>query len=129
MAKSKRRVPKKITIKIPKALRRSKMFKSLLATNLDTALLASALMSAAGAAAAVLARQGSGRELAPASAQPSKSDAVPIIRVGSPKSVSDSLGETRPVYETNNPQSVSGEKITCDEPQVVYPPEGLTQAA
>ena len=129
MAKSKRRVPKKITIKIPKALRKSTMFKSLLATNLDTALLASALVSAAGAAAAVLARQESGRELAPTSAWTSTSDAVPIIRVGSPKSVSDSLGETRPVQETNNPQSVSVDKVTGSEPQVAYPPEGLTQAA
>jgi hypothetical protein len=129
VAKSKRRVPKKITINIPKALRKSKMFKSLLATNLDTALLASALVSAAGAAAAVLARQESGRELAPVSAQPPTSDAVPIIRVGSPKSVSDSLGEASPVHETNNPQYVSGEKAICSEPQVAYPPEGLTQAA
>jgi hypothetical protein len=129
VAKSKSRVPKKITIKIPKALRKSKMFKSLLASNLDKALLASALVSAAGAAAAVLARQESGRELSPASARSSTSDAVPIIRVGNPKSVSDSLGETSSVHETNNPQSVSGAEAAGSEPQVAYPPVGFTQAA
>jgi hypothetical protein len=129
MAKSKRRVPKKITIKIPKALRKSKMFKSLLVTKLDTALLASALVSAAGAAAAVLARQKSRRKLAPVSAQPTKRDAVPIVRVGTPRSASDRLSETSPVQETSNPQHGSGEEVAGCEPQVVYPSESLTQAA
>jgi hypothetical protein len=129
MAKSKRRVPKKITIEIPKVLRKSKMFKSLLVTKLDTALLASALVSAAGAAAAVLARQKSRRELATASAQPSKRDAVPIIRVETPRPASDSLSETSPVQETNSAHHGSGEKADDREPQVVYPSESLTRAA
>lgn len=129
MAKSKRRVPKKITVRIPKALRKSKMFKSLLATRLDTALLASALVSAAGAAAAVLARQGTERKLAPASAQPPKSDAVPIVRVGAPQSASDRLGQTNSVQDTNNPQHGDGGRAASSEPQVVYPSESLIQAA
>lgn len=92
-------------------------------------LLASALVSAAGAAAAVLAHQDPGRKVAPIPAQPSTRDAVPIIRVGNPKSVSDTLGETSSLRETNHPQSVSGAEAACSEPQVAYPPEGLTQAA
>jgi hypothetical protein len=129
MAKSKHRVPKKITIKIPKALRKSKMFRSLLANKLDTALLASALVSAAGAAAAMLARQESERELAPVPAQLRESDTVPIVRIGTQEPTSDKPGATSPVHEMNNPPHVGGESAARGEPQVAHPPEGLTQAA
>jgi hypothetical protein len=77
----------------------------------------------------VLARQKSRRELAPVSAQPSKRDAVPIVRVGTPRSANDRLSETSPVQETSNPQHGSGEEAAGCEPQMVYPSESLTQAA
>ena len=126
MAKSKRRVPKNITIKIPKALRKSKMLKSFLAGKWDTALLSSAIVSAIGAAAAVLARQESGRDLAPFSTRSSMSDAVPVVRVGSPKPASDSPGDTSAAHEINNPQHSCGEEA---DSQMTYPTGAFTQAA
>jgi hypothetical protein len=129
MAKSKRRVPKQIKIKIPKALRKSKMFKSLLATKLDNTLLVSALVSAASAVATVLTREESGREFAPVSARSSKSDAVSIVRVATPPSANDGLKETSLSHESSVPEHGSGEKTSSSEPEAVYASGSLTQAA
>jgi hypothetical protein len=92
MAKSKGKLPKKITIKIPEGVRKSRMIQSLLSAELDAALIASALMSAAGAAAAVLTRPGPDSEIAPVSGRPQWKGSDMVVRAGSTDSGSGGLG-------------------------------------
>ena len=66
---AKGRVPKSITVKIPKALRKSRLVKSLLANKVDYDRLASAFVAAGSAAALALTRQSAGERQASEPAQ------------------------------------------------------------
>ena len=114
MAKSKGKLPKKITIKIPKGVRKSRMIQSLLSAELDAALIASALMSAAGAVAAVLTRSGPDGEIAPVSGRPQWKGSDMVVRVGSTDSGSGGRGgnslenETSFIRDSGEPAAASG---------------------
>jgi hypothetical protein len=79
---AKRRVPKSIIVKIPKALRKSRLVKSLLANKADYGLLASAFVAAGSAAALALTRQSAGERQASEPAQADWYGRDIVVRVG-----------------------------------------------
>ncbi|ANY78104.1 hypothetical protein BB934_07535 [Microvirga ossetica] len=80
MAKGK--VPKSITIKIPKALRKSRLVKSLLAYKVDYGLLVSVFVAAGSAAALALTRESAGERQASEPAQEGWFGRDIVVRVG-----------------------------------------------
>jgi hypothetical protein len=79
---AKGRVPKSITVKIPKALRKSPLVKSLLANKADYGLLASAFVAAGSAAALALTRQSADERQASEPAQAGWFGRDIVVRVG-----------------------------------------------
>jgi len=79
---AKRRVPKSITVKIPKALRKSPLVKSLLANKVDYARLASAFVAAGSAAALALTGQSAGERQVSAPVEADWFGGDIVVRVG-----------------------------------------------
>ena len=79
---AKGRVPKSITVKIPKALRKARLVKALLANKVDYGLLASAFVAAGSAAARVLTRESAGEGQASEPVQAGWFGRDIVVRVG-----------------------------------------------
>jgi hypothetical protein len=79
---AKGRVPKSITVKIPKALRKSPLVKSLLANKVNYGLVAAAVVAAGNAAALTLTRQSAGEQQASEAAQAGWFGRDIVVRVG-----------------------------------------------
>jgi hypothetical protein len=79
---AKGRVPKRITVKIPKALRKSPLVRSLLANKVDYGLLASAFVAAGNAATLALTRQSAHETQASEPVQADRYGRDIVVRVG-----------------------------------------------
>ena len=79
---AKGRVPKSITVKIHKALRKSPLVKSLLANKVNYSLVAAAVVAAGNAVALTLTRQSAGEQQASEAAQAGWLGRDIVVRVG-----------------------------------------------